>query len=449
MSSVETFINVNHLSYKPLGATENVLNDITLEIHKGDFILLLGGSGSGKSTLIRCFNGLIPHLDQGEMSGYVETLGKDTREYPIYQHAMSLGIVFQNPDDQILSLKVVDEVAWGVENLGLPHDEIVSRVDRFMKLLGIEALKNRLTFAISGGQKQKVSIASNLAMLQEILVLDDPTTDLDPICKGEVIQTLAYLHREMGKTLIVIEHELNDLVELANRIIVMDRGIIEYDGSPEEIFSQHYDQLLQMGINIPQHIEIAHSLLKSRSNQGVANLPVQKEGVYKILEQLPHVPSYIETNLQPDQSIKTINHPDKPVVHVRELEFSYTPGVKILKGIDLDIYKGEIVAIVGANGSGKSTFVNNLVGLLHPSHGTIEINGLDTRKTKVDVLGRNIGYVFQNPDNQLFKSTVADEVGFSLTFGKITVEESKSRIDEVLKIVGLVGLQDRHPFSLS
>ena len=192
MASDQTLIQISDLTYRPRGASRDVLKGVNLTIHRGDFCLLLGTSGSGKSILTRCLNGLIPHLDEGELGGQVLVAGKDTRTHPIHEFATTIGMVFQNPDDQILSLRVVDEVAWGVENLGLPHEQIRQRVDEYMELLGITYLKDRLTFAISGGQKQKVSIASNLAMLQDVLVLDDPTTDLDPVCKAEITRATRF-----------------------------------------------------------------------------------------------------------------------------------------------------------------------------------------------------------------------------------------------------------------
>src|SRR4030067_1161233 len=238
MNPKECLISISDLSYLPLGIKERVLSNINLEVNRGDFVLLLGPSGCGKTTLTRCLNGLIPHLDQGTMDGTVRVKGKDTASHEIYEFAQDIGMVFQNPDDQILSLKVVDEIAWGVENHGIPQAEIADRVNRAMNLLGIEELKERLTFAISGGQKQKVSIASNLAMMQDVLVLDDPTTDLDPVCTAEVVSTLAKLHHDMGKTLIVIEHDLNDLIELANRIVFMNEGSILFDSPPVEVLSE-------------------------------------------------------------------------------------------------------------------------------------------------------------------------------------------------------------------
>jgi energy-coupling factor transport system ATP-binding protein len=435
-------IKLESVSYRPLGATDYVLKDISLELRKGDFALLLGPSGCGKSRLTLCLNGLVPHLDQGEMIGLVEVEGKDTRTHQVHDFAQTIGLVFQNPDDQILSLRVADEVAFGLEIQGLPHDEIVQRVEEFMQLLEISHLKNRLTFAISGGQKQRVSIASNLVMLQQVLVLDDPMTDLDPVGKGEIVQTMGRLRREMDKTLLVIEHDLNDLIELANRVIVMEEGRVVLDGQPDEVFSHHYEDLLRLGVNLPQHVEVAHSLLQ-RNGQG-QRFPVLKEDVFVLFQRF--IEDHAGLLIKPGHNT---SRGGKPVVKVRDLEFSYKAGALILRGLSFDIHRGEFVAIIGANGSGKSTLVNNLVGLLRPDRGQIVINDQDTRSVKVSDMVSEIGYVFQNPDHQFFANSVEDELRFSLRNRKLPKQETERRLTDALRTVGLEHLRDRHPFSLS
>jgi energy-coupling factor transporter ATP-binding protein EcfA2 len=441
MNTSEALIQVKNLTYRPIGADHDVLKDINLDIHKEDFILLLGPSGCGKTSLIRCFNGLIPHLDEGSMQGSVLVDGKETSTHQIHEFASTIGMVFQNPDDQIVSLRVIDEVAWGVENQGLSHEEIVQRVSQFMELLGITELKDRLTFAISGGQKQKVSIASNLAMLQEVLVLDDPTTDLDPVCKAEVVQTLAHLHQDLEKTLVVIEHDLNDLIELATRIVIMQDGSILYDGLPKEVFFEHYDAMAGLGVNVPQHVEIAHAVI---TEEGTPHLPILKDEAFQLLE------DFISRNPAiPSQAPPPIEKNGHPVLNVKNLKYAYNADRPVLRDLTFDIHQGEFLAIVGANGSGKSTLINNLTGLLKPNSGEVWVSGHNTAKVNIADLAKDIGYVFQDPDQQLFASTVWDEVAFSLHVRKTPEEEVERRVKETLESVGLDHLSERHPFSLS
>jgi energy-coupling factor transport system ATP-binding protein len=439
---VDKLIVINDLYYRPIGTSKDILKGVNLELERGDFVLLLGSSGCGKSILVQCLNGLIPQVTEGEMKGSVLVDGFNTQTNPVFTFATKVGMVFQNPDDQILSLRVIDEVAWGVENTGIGHDEIVARVKEFMEKCEISHLANCLTFEISGGQKQKVSIASNLAMCQDVLILDDPTTDLDPIGKSDVVNLLWRIFKEGGRTFIVIEHELNDIIEMANRIVIMDDGKILYNGEPALILAQHYDRLLELGVNMPQHVEIIHAILKGKPD--VERYPIHKTDAFVVLKEFIATQGW-KPEIKPTNP-KTFG---ESVISVRNLHFAYNKKHPILRGLDFDIQQGEFVAIVGANGSGKSTLVNNLVGLLSPDEGSVVIDGRETTKVKVSELARNIGYVFQNPDQQLFTNFVSEEVGFSLKIEKTPKEEVERRVKETLEIVGLSECADRHPFSLS
>jgi energy-coupling factor transporter ATP-binding protein EcfA2 len=444
MDSNETILDVKNLSYKPAGVNDDLLHDISFSLQRGDLLLLLGPSGCGKSILTRCLDGLIPQIEGGDMRGSVIVAGKDTKMIPVYDLSSNIGLIFQNPDDQILSLKVVDEVSWGVETQGQPHQIIVERVNKFMELLGITQLKERLTFAISGGEKQKVSIASNLSLLQDILVLDDPTTDLDPVCKAEVVQVMDLLHRDMGKTLIVIEHDLDTLISLANRMVIMDHGGIIFDDSPIKILTEHYKDLLNLGVNIPQHLEIVQAILNYEPLEG--KYPIKKEEAFTFFKK------FIESHpAQEAKSDSTCLESNKgvPIITVQNLVVSYNPEKPVLKNLSFQVFEGEFVAIVGANGSGKSTLVSTLIGLLHPDSGDLVIDGCNTKDTLISDLAMRIGYVFQNPDHQLFTNNVADEVGYSLKMHGVVGDEAIQRSKEVLDVVELGEYLDRHPFSLS
>lgn len=229
-------IEVRGVSFSYPGVEAKTLKNINLEIKKGEFVLISGTSGSGKTTLAKCLNGIIPHLSEGNLEGDIIINGMDTQGVPMHELSSEIGMVFQNPEDQIFSIRVEDEVAFGVECQGYTKEEIQKRVQYGLQKLRLEDIKKQITFSLSGGQKQKVSIASNLAMLPSILILDDPTTDLDPISKQEVMDIISELKEEIDTTFLIIEHDLNDLIEFIDRVIIMHEGEILHNGNPCEIF---------------------------------------------------------------------------------------------------------------------------------------------------------------------------------------------------------------------
>ncbi|MEA4811333.1 MAG: energy-coupling factor transporter ATPase [Anaerolineaceae bacterium] len=451
-------ISVRDLSFIYPRATKKALDEVNFELNPGEFVLLCGSSGSGKTTLAKCLNGIIPHLSVGDMYGNVNVDGLNTAEVEIHDLSSHIGMVFQNPEDQIFSIRVSDEVALGVECQGYVHDEIVKRVDYAMEKLRIRDIKNRLTFSLSGGQKQKVSIASNLAILPNIIILDDPTTDLDPISKQEVMDILQELKNEIlldvpdsdqkqKMTFFVIEHDLTDLMEFVDRVIVMHEGKIVLNGEPGQIFYENYEYLDKIGVRIPDHIRIAKYVMDQGIDSNGVKYPVKMKDILAFLHSaLKSGKVKFPEMTYRDYRIKT----QEKVAEVKNLSFKY-PSSKgmILKDINFDIYKGEFLAIIGHNGSGKTTIMKNLLGILHPSSGDVVINGHNTRDTEISKLILDIGYVFQNPDNQLFCNTVREEIEFGLKNNHFEAEKIKELTDRAISIVGLEEKQGDHPFSLS
>lgn len=453
-----TVINVRDLSFVYPGADKKAIDNQSFDINMGEFVLLCGSSGSGKTTLAKCLNGIIPHLSVGDMYGEVYVNGKNTAEVQIHELSSEIGMVFQNPEDQIFSIRVSDEVALGVECQGYSHDEIVERVNYSMKKLRITDIARRLTFSLSGGQRQKVSIASNLAILPSIIVLDDPTTDLDPVSKQEVMDILQELKDEIQldipgssekakMTFLVIEHELTDLMEFTDRVMVMHEGKIVLDGAPGPIFYENYDYLDKIGVRIPDQIRFAKYLMDQGLRYAKNPYPVKQEEVLEfartaLMEKKVVFPplKYLDY---------TIRETEK-VAQVQNISFRYPTGDKdVLKNISFDIYKGEFFAIVGHNGSGKSTLMKNLLGILHPTQGDVIVNQHNTKNTDISKMILDIGYVFQNPDNQLFCNTVREEIEFGLQNNKLSADEIASLTDRALDLVGLTDRQKEHPFSLS
>lgn len=438
-------LSVKDLSFTYPNTEEPVLKDLSFEIDKGEFVLLCGTSGSGKTTLAKCLNGIIPHLGDGKLKGEILVNGINTQQVEIHELSSEIGMVFQNPEDQIFSLRVEDEVAFGVECQGYTQKEIRERTAYALNKLRIEDLKRHLTFALSGGQKQKVSIASNLAMLPSILILDDPTTDLDPVSKQEVMDILSELKNEIDTTFLVIEHDLNDLLEFADRVIIMHEGEILYNGKPVDIFYDKFYELDEIGIRIPDHIRLAKYLLES--GHALKDNPLSKEVVFEWAKTLTMEKKLVLPNIVSKQYRK--EQPEQ-VACIKNVDFEYN-GTKrrILHDVCMDIKKGEFLAIVGHNGCGKSTLMKNIIGLLHPCGGSISINSNDTKKTRIEDLILDIGYVFQNPDNQLFCNKVTDEIEFGLRNRDYGEEYIQSQTAKALKIVGLEDKKNEHPFSLS
>ncbi len=451
-------IEVRNLSFVYPRSSKKAIDNQSFDNYAGEFVLLCGSSGSGKTTLAKCLNGIIPHLSVGDMYGEVKVNNLNTAEVQIHELSSEIGMVFQNPEDQIFSIRVSDEVALGVECQGYKHDDIVKRVDYAMDKLRITDIKNRLTFSLSGGQKQKVSIASNLAILPSIIVLDDPTTDLDPISKQEVMDILQELKKEIqldvsgtgekkGMTFLVIEHELTDLMEFVDRVMVMHEGRIVFNGEPGEVFYENYEFLDKIGVRIPDHIRLGRYLMDQGCQYSEVKYPVKLADVVDFAKK-----SLIDGRLKfptikyKDYSIKST----EKVAEVKNLSFKYpTSDCMVIDNINFDIYKGEFFAIVGHNGSGKTTIMKNLLGILHPTQGDVLINGRNTKDTPISQLILDIGYVFQNPDNQLFCNTVKEEIQFGLKNNDYEQSKIDDLTERALDIVGLKAREDEHPFSLS
>ncbi len=440
-------IEVKNLSFVYPGTTTPALDALNLTINKGEFVLICGSSGSGKTTLAKCLNGIIPHLANGEMKGDVFIEGQNTYEMEMKDMAKHIGMVFQNPEDQIFSIRVDDEVAFGVECQGYHRDEIVRRTNYALEKLRIDDIKRHMTFALSGGQKQKVSIASNLAMLPGVIVLDDPTTDLDPISKQEVMDILIELKNEIETTFVVIEHELTDLMPYVDRVVVMHEGKVLFNGEPAEVFYREYDMLEKIGVRIPDQIRLANYMFKQNLLPEGTPYPLKISEVEALVgDVLKRHPKAFQALALKDYQLKN----QEVVASVKDCCFTY-PGCdnQILFDINLEVHQGEYFAIVGHNGSGKSTLMKNILGLERPSSGEIVINGKNTATTDIEQLILDIGYVFQNPDNQLFCNSVYEEIQFSLVNRDFSAEHIERETERALKIVGLEDRREDHPFSLS
>jgi energy-coupling factor transport system ATP-binding protein len=437
---VEPVIQIHELEYRYRGQKENVLKGISLEIHKGEFLALMGPSEAGKSTLCATLNGLIPHFHKGRLRGDVFVNGQSTRSTTVAQLAETVGMVFQDFEAQLFSTSAELEVAFGPENFAVARDEIARRIDENLSYVGLSALRRRPPSTLSGGQKQKLAIASVLAIRPSILVMDEPTTDLDPISKLGIFEITDELRKRDDLTLVVVEHETEEILR-ADRLGLLKDGKLVRLGPVREVLSE-VDLLEELGImplGIPRFFKLmGQPLLPLTVDEG---LRAFAQAGWKISEA-----KYAE--VVAEDGAETQKHP-APLIVCRALEHTYPNGVKALQGIDLDIHRGEMVAIVGQNAGGKTTLTKHFNGLLMPTAGSVTVGGAATRDLGVFKLGQTVGYVFQNPDHQIFSETVFDEVAFSPRLRRLGAAEVKQRVTEALEAVGLAGFETEDPFSLT
>jgi energy-coupling factor transport system ATP-binding protein len=441
----QVVIDIRDLSFQYPRGAEPAIKNINLKIHAGEYVVITGPTGSGKTTLALCLNGTIPHLVEGEYSGEVLIADMLTSKHPVHELTSTIGMVFQNPEDQLFSLNVTDEVAFGVENMGYERQEIITRVDEAIEKVGLVSRRNYSIFHLSGGQKQKVAIASNLAIAPQILVLDSPTADLDPISSREVVETLRDLRiQEPSKTFIVIDSDISDVITLADRIVVMNEGEIVLDSTPTDLLINHFDELDNLGIRMPDHIRMMHWILGKFPEY--TEFYLDEEKVRQVLAGLIRN-GRLRFKLPAAEAFST--NGAAPVVRFKDVTFQYPKGPMILDEVNLEIQKGQFLAIIGENGTGKSTLMKLICGLLKPNQGVVETAGVDTTAKGLDEVLPHVGYLFQNPDNQLFMTSVEEEIAFGPRRRNCSPEEVAARVDEALELMGLQEARKQHPFTLS
>ena len=442
-------IKTENLTYTyPIGE-KPAFSNVSITINKGEFVLLTGPSGCGKTTLCRCFNGLIPHFYNGTLEGKITVAGMDVTEHPIHEFAQHVGLVFQNPENQLFALSVEKDVAFALENLGLPREEIRRRVDWALEVTGITDLKDRAPYELSGGQQQRVAIASVLAMKPDVIVLDEPTSFLDPLSAKKIFDVIGGLNRGLGITIILVEHRLDLAARYADRIIVMDEGKIILDGKPREVFSSEEARLV--GVGIPRATRL-YQVLKGMGLD-LGGVPITSKEASKMVREVltRRAPSKnpLGRHEAGTRVLPAGKTGSKTVIEVEDVYYTYPNGVEALRGVSLRVREGEFVAIMGQNGAGKTTLVKHFNGLLKPTRGRVLIDGVETRGVSVARLARKVGFVFQNPDHQLFCETVEKEVAFALKNFGFDEETTRKRVDWALNILDLTEYRDVSPFMLS
>jgi energy-coupling factor transport system ATP-binding protein len=439
----DPIVSVSDLAYCYQGEDERVLDAVDLQVHPGEFVLVIGPSGCGKSTLALCLNGIIPTVLGGRIKGRVHVEGIDTRESTVFELGTKIGIVFQDPDAQLCNLYVEEEVAFGPANLMMDKDEVLRRVESALRDVGERGIRHKLIYEISGGQKQRVAIASVLAMEPQILLFDEPTANLDPLGAVQIFDLMKRINQEMGITIIVIEHNVDSVMCHADRLILMEQGTIRYNGPPRELMQEKGHFILDdLGLRIPQVCELG--LMMEKKGIPLSPFPLT---VQEAAEAISQQGDRLEFSPKPS-AIPRPNE-NEPVIQTRDLNFVYPDGTHAVKDVSLEMDRGDVVSIIGKNGSGKTTLTSLFVGLNQPTSGKGTVCGLDLATASIRELTSKVGYVFQYPEHQFVEDTVYKEVAFSLKAQKRSEEEVDTRVCQVLELLGLEQERDKHPLRLS
>ena len=443
------YIKVENLKYRYPNTTKLALDGLDFEIEKGSFIGIIGENGAGKSTLCQAFNGLVPGFFKGAYGGKVLIGDTEVAKTTVSKLCQKVGLVFQNPFNQLSGAKetVFEEIAFGLQNFGVPKEEMISRVNEVMELLDIADYRDRNPFDLSGGQMQRVALAGILAMKPEVIVLDEPTSQLDPAGSEEVFAAVDKLAKS-GITIIMVEQKLEKLAEYCDRILLLHQGKqIAFD-SPEQIFSR--EDLQSYGVNPPAYTRICQAFGVKKDN-GCYPASLKDALVLKDLFPGENVFGLGKKSLDHNAEIRSKREEttscEQNVFNIEHLKFQYVENVPILQDVNLTI-DNRPTAIIGQNGAGKTTLVKLLKGLLKPMGGSIYYGGNDIAEKSVAMLAGEIGYVFQNPDDQIFKYHVIDEVMFGPQNIGMTKEQAREQAVAALKLVGLEQLADENPYDL-
>ena len=446
-------IEIQELTFKYNGAKKNALEKISLEIEKGGFVGIIGESGAGKTTLCNCINGLIPHHYSGDFYGSVKVDGHDTFDIDAGKLALKVGSVFQDIESQITGYFVEDEILFGLENFGIPADQIESRISSSLETLGISELRHKEISSLSGGQKQKVVIAAILALEPDILVLDEPTGELDPASSVQIFEMLKKLNEEKGITVVVAEQKIMLLCEFVKKLIVLEHGTCVHYGEIRSTLT-HQREMEEAGINCPRVLTLTGKMVA----EGLAPKGMKAEDriCLNAQEAAEFVRKVTGRKLMADENAETEsaslsqpaeNAADSDVVlEFSNVGFSYNETANV-HDLNVKVHKGDFISIIGSNGAGKSTFSKLTNGLLKPSVGDVLVLGENTKKQKVSALAKHIGFLFQNPDRQICCSTVREEIAFSLRNNGIAEDEIKIRVEKTLNEFGFDG--DTEPFNMS
>lgn len=424
----DAIIVFEDFGFQYLAQAEPTLYHINLKIHRGEKVLIAGPSGCGKSTIANCINGLIPFAMNGESTGSLKIKGKETKKLSIFELSKIVGTVLQDSDGQFIGMTVAEDMAFALENDCAPQEKLFETVDRIADVVRIKDHLQHAPSELSGGQKQRVALGGVMVDDVEVFLFDEPLANLDPATGKQAIELIDEIQKRTGAAVVIIEHRLEDVLHRdVDRIVLMQEGKIIADTTPDELLST--DLLIQDGVREPLYITALKyggvtikPEMKPHSIRTVTLQEEEKEAMKKWFRSVPE-----------KQAEK-----EKPVaLSAEQIEFAYDNGFQALKGIDLKIHKGELLAIVGKNGAGKSTFSKVVCGFEKPQQGKLMFGDVDLSTWSVKERADKIGYVMQNPNQMLCKVMIFDEVALGLRSRHADEELVKERVEKALKICGL------------
>ena len=458
-------IEIQELTFRYTGSKKNVLENISLSIEKGGFVGIIGESGAGKTSLCNCINGLIPHHYEGDFYGSVKVDGTDTFDIDAGKLALKVGSVFQDIESQITGYFVEDEILFGLENFGIPADQIEQRITDSLETLGIAELRHKEISSLSGGQKQKLVIAAILALEPDVLVLDEPTGELDPASSVQIFTLLKKLNEEKGITIVVAEQKIMLLCEFVKKLIVLEKGTCVHYGEIRSTLT-HKKEMEEAGINCPRVLTLTAKMVEEnlvpKNMKSKDSICLNAEEAADFIKKVAKIDStkgnqvaYTAArksgkNKGTDMSFSSLTGNSAPddnaVLEFQNVAFSYNETANV-HNLNVKVKKGDFISIIGSNGAGKSTFSKLCNGLLKPSSGDVLVLGESTKKRKVSSLAKHIGFLFQNPDRQICCATVREEIAFSLKNNGIPQDEIEKRVTDTLNEFGFDG--DSEPFNMS
>lgn len=440
-------IELRDVSYCYPNSGQPSLKNLTFSVPRGTFVVVMGHSGAGKTTLSLCLNGLIPQLLEGDFTGSVTVAGRDLSLHSVQSMVKHIGLVLDDPEAQIFGRTVQEDTAFGPANLSLPVKEIYQRVGDALNRVRLQGYESRDTTELSGGEKQRLAIAGVLALQPEILILDEPTSELDPVGRTEIYQTIDDLRSIKQLTILVAEHNSEEIINRADELIVLNRGAIAWKGIPEELF-RNIPLLAELGIR-PIPVSLLGWEFYQRGLITFEEIPLDVPTAEKMVQKVLLKQNLLDAtnNLRP-QPVRQSETEAPALLRVIDLDYRYVPDNMALQSVNITIRKGEFIALIGKNGSGKTTLAKHFNGLLKPSAGEVVVDGMNTKEFGTSMLAQIVGYVFQNPDHQIFSVSVESELEYGLKNAGIDDAEIRRRIDRALQFTRLEQHRKEHPLSL-